>query len=328
MLARMVPEKARPAKDKGDSIFWNLLGAGPYFLGNAKVIKSEGTMSSLAKIAMVIMSGFLVCGTASPSAHAQSNPFPNIMQLSSSEAYLGIRMDDVSAANMSKFKLSSERGVIVHSVENGSPAEEAGLHENDVILEYAGFPVWSVIHFSRLVEETPPGRKVDLGVSRDGKRITLTAKIGTRSGQTSSGRFEVFPRDRMYRDFFDRYFAVPRPNRRENPPMEPDEKPRLGVRLLPLSEQYAEVLGVPGKKGVLVSSVLEGTPSVGKLKPGDVIIAADGKDIRDPEELTRIVRDKSDGILALKVIRDKKQISVDVSLPALPAEGEGRGLRL
>jgi serine protease Do len=285
-------------------------------------------MSSLAKVALFVMSGFLICGAISPLAHAQSGPLSNILQLNASGSYLGIQMEDVTAANMSQFKLNSEKGVIVRSVVKGSPAEEAGLHEDDVILEYAGYQVWSATHFSRLVEETPPGRKVDLAISRDGKRITLSPKIAARSGRTTMGRAEMPPREGMDRGPLDRLFVLPRPDQRGNiVPGERVGKPRLGITLLPLSEQHAESLGVTGKKGVLVSSVIEGTPSAGKLRAGDVILAADGKEVREPEELTRIVSEKSDGTLALKVIRDKKQISVDVALPALPAP-EGRGLKL
>jgi serine protease Do len=284
-------------------------------------------MSSFAKISVAVTLVFFACCAVSPLSHAQSGSLPNILQVNTPGSYLGVQMEDVTAANMSKFKITSERGVIVQSVVKGSPAEEAGLHDEDVILEYGGFQVWSAQHFSRLVEETPPGRKVDLAVSRDGKRITMTAKIATRSGRTMVGRAEMPPGNRTDRDLLDRLFVLPRPDQRDNAPGEPAGKPRLGVTLLPLSEQHAESLGVPGKKGVLVSSVSEGSPSAGKLHAGDVIISADGKETREPEQLTRIVREKSEGILALKVVRDKKQISIDVNMPALPG-GEGRGLKL
>ena len=48
-------------------------------------------------------------------------------------------MKDVTADDVSKYKLSSERGVIVSSVIKGSPAETANLKEEDVILEFGGF---------------------------------------------------------------------------------------------------------------------------------------------------------------------------------------------
>jgi serine protease Do len=283
-------------------------------------------MKSFSRFALIAVSAFLLCCAISLPAQAQADPFPNIMRMNTSGSFLGIEMDDVSAANMSKFKLNSERGVIIRSVVKGSPAAEAGLHEGDVILEYAGFQVWSAQQLSRLVAETPPGRKAELVVSRDGKRMTLTAKIGTRGGTTIIGRGNETPGDGMNRGFGDRMFIFPRPNQRDNPPGE-SGRPRLGLTLLPLSEQLAGTLGVPGKHGALVSSVQAGSPSAGKLQAGDVIISADGKEIRDADELIRIVGEKTEGTLALKVVRDKKQISVSVTLPSLPTP-EGRGIKL
>jgi serine protease Do len=278
-------------------------------------------MNSFAKLGSAILFVVLCSMAASPVSHAQSGPYPNLIQLNVAEGgYLGIQMDDVTAANMSKFNLTAEKGVIVRSVVKGAPAEKAGLHEADVILEYAGTQVWSSMQFTRLVQETPPGRKVGLGVSRAGKRVSLTAEIGKRD----EGRA-----DNRYRELLGMFPERPL-DRRETlilPAEPPAGKPRLGLTLQPLSDQLAQFMGVPGKKGVLVSNVLEGSLAAGKIRAGDVIIAADGKEVREPEELTRIVRDKAEGILALKIIRDKKEIAVDVSLPALPA-GEGRGLKL
>jgi S1-C subfamily serine protease len=62
--------------------------------------------------------------------------------------------------------------------------------------------------------------------------------------------------------------------------------------------------------------VNSGSPSAGKLKSGDVIIGADGKDIESPEALTQLIRSKSQGAVTLRVIRDKKEIKVVVDLPA------------
>jgi serine protease Do len=251
--------------------------------------------------------------------YAQSGPYPTVIQMNLPGGYLGVQMDDVTAANMSKFKLPSEKGVIVRSVGKGTPAEKAGLHEDDVILEYAGTQVWSSSQFTRLVQETPPGRKVDLSVSRDGKRIILTAEVGKR---------EEVRADNSFRDFL-RVLPDRQMERREVmvAPAESAGKPRLGLTLQPLSDQLGQYMGVPGRKGVLVSSVLEGSPAAGKVRAGDVIISVDGKEVREPEDLTRLVREKAEGALAFRIIRDRKEIPVEVTLPALPA-GEGRGLKL
>ena len=94
-----------------------------------------------------------------PVALAQVRPF-GIVDLDTG-SYLGIRMEDVTSDNMASYKLDAERGVIVRSVDKGSPAEEASLREKDVILEYDGIPVISSTQLKRLVQETPPGRRAE-----------------------------------------------------------------------------------------------------------------------------------------------------------------------
>ena len=247
-----------------------------------------------------------------------------VIQLSAGGPYLGITMDEVTADNMSKYKLTGERGVIVSSVAKGSPAEAAALKEGDVILEYGGNQVWSTSQFSRLVQETPAGRKVDLVVSRDGKRTNLTAKIENRDGTRADAQIERF-RDLLApgnRAFEFREFRGPNAPRNEDrglvvpAPAPAPGKPRLGVTLQPITDQLGEFLGVPGKKGALVASVTADSPSAGKLKSGDVIIGADGRTIDSPEDLTQFIRNAAAGAVTLKVIRDKRETTVVVNLPA------------
>ncbi len=252
--------------------------------------------------------------------------------------YLGIEMEDVTADNMATYKLTSERGVIVRSVVKGSPAEAAGLQDKDVILEYAGMPVFSAQQMTRLVRETPVGRKVDLVVSRDGKKINLTAKIDKR--EAGPGAPENEPDVMMFGAPGGRTFRFRTPEGGNWPEMpgvpgmgpvwkEESSKPRLGVTLQPLTDQMADFLGVPGRKGVLVTSVVEGTPAVGKLKAGDVIVRADNQPIEDLGDLTRIVRGKPEGgKIELKIVRDKKEILVTVDLAGTGSKPQSQGFKL
>src|SRR5262245_34587570 len=79
-------------------------------------------------------------------------------------SYLGIEMENVTAENMASYKLNAEAGVIVRSVEKGSPAETANLQEKDVILQYAGMPVFCTMQLEILVLETLGGRGIDLEI--------------------------------------------------------------------------------------------------------------------------------------------------------------------
>ena len=253
-------------------------------------------------------------------------------------SYLGIEMDEVTADNMATYKLGAERGVIVRSVQKGSPAADAEIHEKDVITDYDGMPVLSTMQLSRLVQETPAGRKVGLGVSREGKKVNLTAKIGKRDGPVllrsdgwQSGpmerEFQFGPEGRAFR------FEIPNgqgPFAFSLPPGRGEgfeSRPLLGVTLQPLTEQMAEFLGVTGKRGALVTSVNEGSPAAtAKLRAGDVVVRAGDRAIEDPQDLARAVERAAGEKLDLKVVRDKREITVTVELPK--ESRNTRGFRL
>jgi len=288
---------------------------------------------------------FMVALIAAPFVQAQAKREVKVLTLGTDGAYLGIEMEDVTAENMSGYKLGTERGVIVRSVEKGSPAEAANLQEKDVILEYAGTPVFSSAQFSRMVRETPPGRKVDLVASREGKKLNLSAKIGQReSGNDALARnFRILPGEREEREFNfsgpdGRFFEFHMPGGPGNAFIAPKGstgvfsvgKPRLGVELQSLSPQMAEFLGVSGKKGVLVTSVMENTPAVGNLKAGDVIIRADDRVIENPEDLTQLLSKKDSAAkVELKIVREKKEQTIIVELAKTDnSPKKGRGFSL
>jgi serine protease Do len=244
-------------------------------------------------------------------------------------SYLGIEMENVTADNMASYKLSAEQGVIVRTVEKGSPAEAANLQEKDVILQYAGMPVFSTMQLTRLVQETPEGRSVNLVISRDGKKLDLNVKLGKREGPLSLGERPGLDHDQGWgfggpsgRSFG---FEVPEgrfpfgftiPPGRDEEIIRPD-RPRLGVTLQSLTDQMGEYLGVPDRKGVLVTSVAEGSAAAAaNIKAGDVIVKAGERVIADPDDLLRAIRQRDPGEkLELKAIRDKKEISLTVELP-------------
>ena len=94
------------------------------------------------------------------------------------------------------------------------------------------------------------------------------------------------------------------------------ERSRLGLTLEDLTDQMGDFLGVPGKKGALVTSVAEGSPAAAaNLKAGDVIVRAGEEIVADPQDLIRAVESRAPGSkLDLKVIRDKKEITLTVDL--------------
>ncbi|MEQ1832857.1 MAG: PDZ domain-containing protein [Candidatus Eisenbacteria bacterium] len=69
-------------------------------------------------------------------------------------------------------------GLLVNRVEEGSPADKAGLRKGDVILSYNSRSVTEPSELRSLVRNTEPGRSGALGIWRDGERRTLDFTVG------------------------------------------------------------------------------------------------------------------------------------------------------
>ncbi len=74
-----------------------------------------------------------------------------------------------------RFGLPHEGGVLVLSVEPGSPAECVGLREGDVLVGLAGEPVAGVDDLHRLLTGESVGRPLPLVVLRNSERLELIA---------------------------------------------------------------------------------------------------------------------------------------------------------
>jgi glutaredoxin-like YruB-family protein len=73
--------------------------------------------------------------------------------------------------------LSLPDGAYVGRVNSGSPAETAGLHPGDVILELAGQAVRSDQDVHRVLGQMHSGESVNMIYWRDGRRIKATARL-------------------------------------------------------------------------------------------------------------------------------------------------------
>src|SRR5512146_2954636 len=97
-----------------------------------------------------------------------------------SGAYLGVDIRDVTSDRVAALKLREERGVEVTMVDQDAPAGKAGLKEHDVIVSFNGTNIEGVEQLRRMIRETPAGRNVALGISREGKPMTMNVQLAAR----------------------------------------------------------------------------------------------------------------------------------------------------
>ncbi len=101
-------------------------------------------------------------------------------------AFLGIRMitlnpDLVEGLNRDPGRpttLTVQEGVLIGQVIPGSPAEQVGLREGDVIVEIDGQPIRDAEQVQRLVDAAGVGKTLTLRVIRDGQARTFQVKTG------------------------------------------------------------------------------------------------------------------------------------------------------
>ena len=102
---------------------------------------------------------------------------------------LGIRGGDVNADLTEAMNLSVSRGAFVNEVLPDSAAEKAGLKSGDVIVSMNGNKISSFLELRAKVATLGAGREAKLGILRDGKERTVTAKLQElASGQVAANQ--------------------------------------------------------------------------------------------------------------------------------------------
>jgi hypothetical protein len=94
--------------------------------------------------------------------------------------YLGLSTSPAQAALQKQLQLKAGVGLVVDSVDAGSPAEKAGVKEFDILHKLDDQLLVNTEQLGVLVRTYPAGKDVTLTVIREGKPQTLTAKLTER----------------------------------------------------------------------------------------------------------------------------------------------------
>ena len=93
----------------------------------------------------------------------------------------------------------------------------------------------------------------------------------------------------------------------------------LGVRIQPVTDAIAESLNIKPARGALIAGIDDKGPAKpAGIEPGDVVVTFDGKDVKEPKDLSRVVADTAVGKeVDVVVIRKGEQITKRVTLARL-----------
>jgi len=289
-------------------------------------MKAKYLLGLLAAIILAAGSALAQQPAPPPAPESPDEPFDhNFEFFMGGEGFLGVYAENISRENMGRYHVNQVRGVGVTRIVKDSPAEKAGLRQDDVILRVDGENITSVRKLNRIVSELAPDQSVKITVSRNGSEQDITATIGKRSAnfftkdllgkqpkvwkwegnEPKEWKFEGPLLNKSFPNNGDLTFML-------------DNSRRIGVSTMELTKQLADYFGITGGKGVLVTAVTEDGPAArAGVRAGDVITAVDGEAINSPGDVTRVINRKKEGDVTLTVVRNKTQQTIHVT----PREG-------
>ncbi len=92
-------------------------------------------------------------------------------------AWLGVGIGELTAEAARTFQVPVRAGVWLVSIVDGAPAAQAGLQQNDIIVEFGGLPVRSHSELQEAVEQQPIGSQQTVVALRKGERKSFTVKV-------------------------------------------------------------------------------------------------------------------------------------------------------
>jgi serine protease Do len=194
--------------------------------------------------------------------------------------WLGVVIQDVDQDTAKALGLSEPKGALVASVEEGDPADKAGIQAGDVILEVNGQAVESARDLTRIIGQMSPGEKARLVLWREGEQREVTLEVGRRDQQLAKQKEE----------------------------QEPSEAGVQGKRLRPLTPEEAQSLGMSSPQGLVVTDVQQGSSAhQAGIRPGDVILQASGKVVDEVQEFKAVLQEAEEKGVALLLVKRKGQ---------------------
>jgi S1-C subfamily serine protease len=138
--------------------------------------------------------------------------------------------------------------------------------------------------------------------------------LGINTHRLGDGFYLAIPADATLRDRVDQLAAGESPTRR-----------RLGIAVAPshLARRLRRAVGLPERDGLLVRGVEDGSPAAaGGVSAGDLIVAANGTDVRNADDLWAVLDDSGDAV-ELAIVRGADELTVRVTFETGAAAEEG-----
>lgn len=199
--------------------------------------------------------------------------------------YLGLGVQEMTTELAPWFGLKTSEGALVTDVVPGGPADKAGIHRGEVILEYQGKNVKDGQMLLEQVTRAPIGEQIELGMVENGKERRVRAVIREQP-------------------------PVPQARRTRTPRL---EHPLAGVEVADVDEAAIQEYGLnPVTKGAVVSFLEEGCAAeLAGIIEGDVIIELNKHPVESVREYSSwYKRLKNERAILIVLVRASRHLYV------------------
>ncbi len=197
--------------------------------------------------------------------------------------WLGVTIQEVTPELAKSFGLKENKGALVAQVGPGSPAEKAGIEQGDIILAFDGQTISDSKDLPRIVASTVVGKLVTVKLSREGKVMGRSLKVGELE--------EKVDRDKAL-----------------------SSHKSLGASVQDLTPEIAQELGLKKSGGVVVAQVEPGSPAAeAGLQSGDVIREVNRKPVKNADEFAQKL-EKAQGTFLLSIQRGENHLFAAVTV--------------
>jgi len=218
-------------------------------------------------------------------------------------AYVGIQMNPVSQAMAKALGLEKPLGALIQKVEDNSPADAAGLKEQDVILSIDGREMKTPSEVQTFIARKHPGDEVEMKIFRDGK--TLEKKITLRQRNEA-----VAVKDEKQGD-----------DAEKNNEGELSSKSmtfdNLGLTVRQMTSEEKKIGAVD--RGIIVSESKPYSEAFNnQIGTGDILMDADKQELNSPKDLKKIIDKRKPGDAI--IFRVKKSNGIGFYAVQIPKE--------
>ena len=181
--------------------------------------------------------------------------------------YMGVFLKDLDEELKETLKLKKSYGILISEVVKDSPADKAGLKDEDILLTFAKEKIFTTDQLVKMLKNFKPNDEISLEIIRSKKTKKLKMTLGEKEDKvyysgfnTSSNIFNInIPENVLFYQY-----DLPRHNK------------WIGVKLDIKTEKTEK----DGKKNVTkeitITDVIKGTPAEKSgLKKGDIIVAVE-----------------------------------------------------